>query len=140
MTLKHARNARWRSAVVSLPLLTMVLAGCGDDDDGATTDDAGTESATEPGAGDAAAAEDVTIDIVSTIDGFEPSTVAVAVGSEVSWTNSDDTVHTATAEDGTWDSQKLEGGEDFSFTAQEPGTYPYVCDIHPSMKGELVVE
>lgn len=140
MTLKNARTARWLSAAVSLPLLVTVLAGCGDDDDAATAaSDDRSESATEE-AGDAAVAEDVTVDIVSTADGFDPTTIEVAVGSEVTWTNRDDTVHTATAEDGTWDSGKLDGGEEFGFAAEEPGTYPYVCDIHPSMKGELVVK
>lgn len=142
MTLSHARTPRWLSAAIALPLMAALLAGCGDDDDSSTGDAATTEAggdATETG-GDAEAAEAVTIEIVSTSDGFDPSTISVAVGSEVTWTNSDDTVHTTTADDATWDSEQLDGGEKFTFTAEEPGSYPYVCDIHPSMVGELVVE
>lgn len=146
MNQMRSRTPRWLSAVIGLPLMVAVLAGCGDDDDttAAGSDDVSTdtaaETATEAAGGDAVAGEQVTIDIVSTTDGFDPSTVEVAVGSEVTWVNGDDTVHTSTAEDGTWDSGQLEEGAVFTFTAEEPGTYPYVCDIHPSMKGELVVE
>lgn len=137
----RSRTPRWLSAVIGLPLIVAVLAGCGDDDDTTTAspDGVSTDTAGDATGGDAAA-EDVTIDIVSTRDGFDPATVEVAVGSEVTWVNGDDTPHTSTAEDGTWDSGNLAEGEEFSFTADEPGTYPYVCDIHPSMKGELVVE
>lgn len=130
MSSTPARTPRWLSAAVALPLAAALLGACGDDE--ASTD-------TDAAAEDAAPAEDVTVDIVSTVDGFDPTTIEVGVGSEVTWTNSDDTVHTATADDGAWDSGKLEGGEEFSFAADEPGTYTYVCDIHPSMKGEIVV-
>lgn len=144
MNQMRTRTPRSLSAVIGLPLMMAVLAGCGDDDDttAAGSDDVRTDTAaaTEAAGGDAVAGEQVTIDIVSTTDGFDPSTVEVPVGSEVTWVNGDDTPHTSTAEDGTWDSGNLEEGAEFSFTAEEPGTYPYVCDIHPSMKGELVVE
>lgn len=35
----------------------------------------------------------------------------------------------------------VEGPEfqDLTFTIDEPGSYTYVCDAHPNMKGELVV-
>lgn len=134
MSPTSARTPRWLTATLALPLAVALLAGCGDDD--SSTDAASTDA---EATGDGAPAEDVTVDIVSTVDGFDPTTTEVSVGSEVTWTNSDDTVHTATADDGTWDSGKLDGGEEFSFTAEEAGTYSYVCDIHPSMKGELVV-
>lgn len=141
------RTPRWLSAAIGLPLMVSVLAGCGGDDDTTTagSDDASTDTAadtttTQAAGGDAPAGEQITIDIVSISDGFDPTSVEVPVGTEVTWVNTDDTAHTTTAEDGTWDSGNLDGGAEFTFTAEEPGTYPYICDIHPSMKAELVVQ
>jgi plastocyanin len=31
-------------------------------------------------------------------------------------------------------------GQSFSLTFNEPGVYPYVCNIHPAMSGVIVVE
>lgn len=137
MSSTHRQANRWRSAAIAVPLVAVLLVGCGDDDDSssAPVDDTSSE-----GGGDGATAEDVAIDIVSIADGFDPASISVAVGSEVTWTNGDDTPHTSTSEDGTWDSGNLDGGDEFSFTAEEPGTYAYVCSIHPAMAGELVVE
>ncbi len=71
---------------------------------------------------------------------FDPDTLTVAVGTEVTWNNEDGTDHTSTAEDDTWASGTLGDGESFSFTFDEAGTFAYVCEIHPSMTGEVVVE
>jgi plastocyanin len=34
----------------------------------------------------------------------------------------------------------LDTDQAFSFTFQEPGSYPYYCKIHPMMTGTIVVE
>ncbi len=137
MSSTTARSHRWRSAALAVPLMAVLLTGCGDDDDSSSA--APDDTSSETGGADATA-EDATIDIVSIADGFDPATISVAAGSEVTWTNTDDTRHTSTAEDGTWDSGNLDGGGEFSFTVMEPGTYAYACSIHPAMTGELVVE
>lgn len=133
------------SAAAMIAVAAMFVVGCGDDDDTDTTS-ATTEAATPAtddtagDGGDAAEQEEVTIDIVSITEAFDPATVTVAAGTDVTWTNTDDIIHTTTAEDGTWDSGDMDPGDEFTFTAEEPGTYPYICTIHPSMTGELVVE
>lgn len=127
-----------------IAVVAMVLAGCGDDD--ADTTSATTEAAapatddTAGDDGDAAEQDEVTIDIVSITEAFDPATVTVAAGTDVTWTNTDGIAHTTTAEDGTWDSGTMAPDDEFTFTAEEPGTYAYICTIHPSMMGELVVE
>lgn len=72
---------------------------------------------------------------------FAPAEVSVPVGATVVWVNQEEAMpHTATSDDGLWDSGTLDPGERFSFTFEEPGTYTYFCRIHPSMKGTIVVE
>ena len=70
---------------------------------------------------------------------FAPAVAEVSAGTHVTWTNEDPTEHTVTAEDGAFGSQTLGSGDTFSFHAGEPGTFRYVCAIHPEMKGVLKV-
>ena len=47
--------------------------------------------------------------------------------------------HSIVAEDGSFQSPDIGSGETFSFTFTEPGTYNYLCGIHPTMRGTIVV-
>jgi plastocyanin len=72
---------------------------------------------------------------------FNPETVTVAVGSTVTWVNADpDVPHTSTSDDDVWNSDTLNEGDDFSFTFDEAGTFAYFCEVHPTMRGSIVVE
>jgi plastocyanin len=77
-----------------------------------------------------------------TIDGFEfhPSTVAVRKGDVVVWRNKDPVPHTATAKDAGLDSAEIVANGAFRFTAARAGRFEYVCTLHPTMKGVLVVD
>ncbi len=68
---------------------------------------------------------------------FEPATLRVAAGTEVTWTNGDPTPHTVTAEDGSFDSGSMDQGATFSAIVNGPVTY--VCEIHPTMRGTIEV-
>ncbi|MFN6486509.1 MULTISPECIES: cupredoxin family copper-binding protein [unclassified Nostoc] len=70
---------------------------------------------------------------------FEPANLALAVGKTVQFLNVDEEPHTATATDGTFNSKALDTNETWNYTATKPGTYPYICSIHPFMKGTLTV-
>src|SRR5215210_4624158 len=70
---------------------------------------------------------------------FSPSQITVAPGTTVTWVNKGPSPHTTTADDGSWDSGKLQQGEDFSFTFDKPGTYTYHCSIHPDMTASVKV-
>ena len=70
---------------------------------------------------------------------FGPSTLVVARGTTVTWTNSDDIPHTIVATDKSFKSKVLDTDETFSYTFENPGTYPYFCSIHPHMTGEVMV-
>ena len=71
---------------------------------------------------------------------FTPATVTVNEGDTVTWTNEGPTPHTATAEDGSFDTGNLNKGESGSATFDTAGTISYICTPHPYMKGKVVVQ
>jgi len=72
---------------------------------------------------------------------FQPPEVSIHVGGTVIWTNRDeDTVHTATADDGSWDTGEIPFNESRSWTFRSAGVWPYHCEIHPSMTGKVTVK
>lgn len=72
---------------------------------------------------------------------FNPSPRTVSVGTVVTWVNHDDVSHTTTGGSGqeTWDSGALSKDGSFTHTFSVPGTYQYLCSIHPNMHGTIVV-
>ncbi len=69
---------------------------------------------------------------------FDPATLTVAVGTTVTWTNVDTVAHTVVF-DG-FQSGSLAKGATYSHKFDTAGTYAYVCSVHPSMKGTLIVK
>jgi plastocyanin len=69
---------------------------------------------------------------------FSPRTVTVNVGDTVTWTNSDAQAHTATS-GSAWNTGDIANGESASITFSTAGTYDYICAIHPTMTGTVVV-
>lgn len=61
--------------------------------------------------------------------GFTPNTVTIKAGQTVTWVNQGQNVHTATADDGSWDSGGVGPGVSFSRTFPNPGTFPYHSEI-----------
>ena len=62
-------------------------------------------------------------------------------GAVVQVTNADAAAHTLTATSGAFDTGVVDQGATASFTVPaEPGTYEFICEIHPSMTGSLVVD
>src|SRR5215218_4904007 len=77
---------------------------------------------------------------VSVVDfAFEPGTLSVPAGATVTWTNAGSRPHTVTADDGSFDSGRLDPGEQFSQTFDQPGTFTYHCGFHSEMQGSIVV-
>lgn len=71
---------------------------------------------------------------------FTPATMTVAPGTTVTWVNREDATHTVTADDKSFDSGKLDTGKTFTHTFDTAGTYPYHCEIHYGMTGQVVVK
>jgi plastocyanin len=88
---------------------------------------------------------------------FDPKVMEVRAGESVTWTNEDDVQHTVTSglpqkqgvpgvsegkpsrPDGAFDGELDGAGSTFETTIDEPGTYPYFCEVHSGMQGELRV-
>lgn len=66
---------------------------------------------------------------------FAPAAVRVQPGSTVSWRNTGRSPHTATADDGSWDSGEVYPGEEFRRTFDRPGAYRYFCVPHGFRRG-----
>jgi plastocyanin len=71
--------------------------------------------------------------------GFEPAELAAKVGQVVKWKNEGAEAHTATADDGSFDSGSMAPGAEFQFTFTKPGTYSYKCTPHPWATGTIKV-
>lgn len=69
---------------------------------------------------------------------FSPSTITVKVGDMVTWENNDSAPHTIAFD--SFSSDSLAKGGKFQHKFDAKGTFPYHCSIHPSMKGEIIVE
>ena len=65
---------------------------------------------------------------------FEPKTVTIKAGSEVTWENKEGS-HTVSADDGSWASSALTAGKTYSQKFDKPGKYQYYCAFHGSKGG-----
>ncbi len=70
---------------------------------------------------------------------FDPETLDVTVGTTVTWTNNDSTAHTVTADDGSFQSGKIDPGASWSYTFDTAGTFAYHCEYHAGMKATVTV-
>jgi plastocyanin len=71
---------------------------------------------------------------------FAPTALTVKAGSVVSWTNQDNEPHTVASDAGVFRSGALDTNESFTFKFDKPGTYHFLCSIHPYMVGTITVE
>jgi plastocyanin len=72
--------------------------------------------------------------------GFSPANVTITQGDTVVWTNSDTANHQVIASKGEFVSTILHRGNQFSFTFNAAGTYHYSDELHPRLKGTIVVK
>jgi plastocyanin len=70
---------------------------------------------------------------------FKIPTAAVDVGDTVVWVNKDIVPHTVTDQDRAFDSGAIAAGSSWKLVAKTPGTFHYVCTLHPNMTGTLIV-
>jgi plastocyanin len=139
------RRAPLASVLALAGAIVLVLAACGggDDDDAGSTTSTTASTTTEPtSSATSAPAEPVSGDGVTIKDfAFTPEALSVTAGTTVTWTNDDSSTHTATGDDGEFDTKSLAPGDSGEFTFEEAGTFTYHCEIHPStMKASIIVE
>lgn len=113
-----------------LAALTLSLAACGSDSD----------SDSEPAEPARSAAS---IDSIEIVDfKYAPDSAELAPGTRVTFTNRDRAPHTATSTSAParFDTGTLRQGERDVVTLTRPGTYDYICELHPFMKASIVVD
>jgi plastocyanin len=77
---------------------------------------------------------------------YTPSTVTIAAGGTVTFSNTDTAPHTSTSgtaadgPDGVFDTSLIMANASYSVTLSDAGTYPYFCMVHPWMEGTIIVE
>jgi len=70
---------------------------------------------------------------------FVPHGTRINVGDMITWRNRDAAQHSATSDNGVWDSGLLSFGQSYSFVFTTPGAFPYHCSLHLSMKDTIFV-
>ena len=70
---------------------------------------------------------------------YLPRDLTVNTGTRVTWINQDGAPHTATVKGG-WDTGTLNLDKASTLTFDTPGTFEYICTIHPYMKATLRVQ
>jgi len=70
---------------------------------------------------------------------FNPAEIQAAVGQTITFTNGDSAPHTATLDDGSCTTPNIANGASDGLTFTAPGTYPFHCNVHPTMKGTITV-
>jgi LPXTG-motif cell wall-anchored protein len=71
---------------------------------------------------------------------FTPGSITVNQGDTVTWVNNGPTGHSATANDGEFNTGVLKAGQSASHTFAKAGTFSYYCLPHPFMKATVVVQ
>jgi len=70
---------------------------------------------------------------------YAPPIIEVSKGDTVVWRNKDPFPHTVTAAR-SFDSGEIPAGKSWKFKANQVGEFSYICTLHPTMKGTLVVK
>lgn len=70
---------------------------------------------------------------------FAPESLEIRPGDTVEWINEDLAPHTATAGDGSWETDTIGSERSARITFATPGDFKYFCAYHPHMTGTVSV-
>ena len=122
MTTSNSPHAHNRGpAVLAAGVLGVLAAGCGGSGDASPP----TAQPTERD------------DVVVTDMSYQPASLTISAGDTVTWQFDDGAIRHDVAGDGFQSEIVAEGT--FHHTFDEPGTYEYVCTLHPNMTGTVEV-
>lgn len=68
---------------------------------------------------------------------FQPNTLTIKTGTEVTFKNEDSVVHTVTSN--SFDSGNINLGNSYKRVFTDKGTFDYHCSLHPTMTGQIIV-
>jgi plastocyanin len=121
--IRGGRNRGFALIIVVLAGFLMVaLSACG-------TGEASSSAYKPRGGGPTVVIEDIA---------FEPEALTVEAGDTVTWVWNDGAVDHDVSSDNFKSEAKSEGT--FSHSFDEPGTYEYICTLHPNMTGTIEVK
>lgn len=132
-----------------VPLLALGLSACSSSDTAteaasspsSSTPSPSVSSSTTEAAKPSSSAPEVAAKAVISIEDFKFKVPAsVAPGAKISITNADSVAHTVTSKTGGFDVKVNPNGTATLTAPTKPGSYPFVCTIHPSMTSTLVVK
>jgi plastocyanin len=70
---------------------------------------------------------------------FQPPEIVVKAGETIMWKNSGSQMHSATADDDSFDSGNIGPGKTWQRKFADPGEFTYHCTPHPFMTGKVRV-
>ena len=71
---------------------------------------------------------------------FNPTPLTVKAGTTVTWTNQDDIPHSIVLAALGVRSKVLDTDKTFTYQFDKAGTFAYICGLHPTMHGTVVVK
>ena len=126
---------------VLVAVCTLGLSACSSDDGGGTTGaETGSTGTTENGGCVDLTGEGATFTITISDFAFDPNCFTASASQGISIVNQDDADHTFTIPDTSID-VPIAAGQTFNGEpkAVEPGTYDFLCTLHPTMTGQVTV-
>ena len=79
-----------------------------------------------------------TYEVKITTNGFEPASLTIKTHDQVDWIN--ELGEAYNIKGGDWGGLELDPEERFTQNFEKPGVYPYSCELHPEMTGEIIVK
>jgi plastocyanin len=131
------------SKPLGLLLVSMSLAACGSSTSSTSSTSSSSHAAaatTHTTATSAAAPSTGPVSVSIKGYAFQPATITVAPGTKVTFTNHDQTAHTATSTAKAFDTGTLNPGASKAVVLHKPGTYTYYCQFHAFMRATVVVK
>jgi plastocyanin len=122
-----------RLAVVALST-SLLLGACGSSSSSSST----TTAKAAPAAAAPVASGRVSVSISGYA--YKPAMITVKPGTKITFTNHDQTAHTATSTHTAFDTGTVQPGKSATVTFKKPGTYTYYCQFHAFMHGTVVVK
>lgn len=82
-----------------------------------------------------------TTTVAAAVGDFQWGPVSAKVGDVITWTNADSAPHRVALDDGScqMSGNIPGGGGKASLVFSVPGTYPFHCTVHPTMKGTITI-
>ncbi|MGZ4727953.1 MAG: cupredoxin domain-containing protein [Acidimicrobiales bacterium] len=139
-------------AFALVALAVLALTGCGSSSSSSTaTADTSAGATSPPSTTTTTGPSSTTTGPVTTVPGqvdivdydFSPTTTTIKVGERVTWLNRDGVDHWVISAPGVpqpFDAGRQGSAASASHTFDTKGTYPYFCNLHNYMKGEVIVQ